>query len=362
MISHIRRRSAGWLALALALTASSGTAWAQGALQQRVQQIAAQDGGTQAAAPSLTVLQRLRQQALERERAMELPDALMRWRFILALNPKHAEAAARIPVLEDQIKLLAATHFERAVSLYRKKQREDALREFLLVLNYNPDHADALDYVRNKLKPPDWVYYTTVQGDSMKVIAKKAYQDEQKDFLVAAYNNLSRGATITPGMVLQLPIIESDLRKPSVNVGDVLKKAKELLDQGQFSPAIEAAESILVYDPGNAFAREIMNASYYTQAKELATQNKNMEALSMFKNVEPGYRDTREAMAAVQNSLKGVAEEHYKKGVQAFINEQLDSAIAEWEQTLRIFPGHPKAQQDLDNARQLRDRLQQVQR
>lgn len=372
-----RRLIAGSIVGGILLPLAAGQALTQGAMRrtppESVQQApAAAVPGAPAGAPAagqsleakspapLTAAERLRQQAIDAEKRMDLSDAIMRWDFILKLNPAHSEAATRLAILREQVKLLAEIHFRRGVTLFRKKQREDALREFLLVLGYNPDHAEALDYVRNRLKPPDWVYYTTVQGDTMKVVAQKAYQDEQKDFLVAAYNNLSRSAAITPGMVLQLPIIDTDLRKPSVNVPEVLTRGKSMLDQSQFDQAIAAADSILVYDPGNSTAREIINTAYYRQAKELVEQNRQLEALALFKSVDPGYRDVKESVAAIQNNLKGVAEEHYKKGVQFFINEKLDEAIGEWEETLKIDPNHPKAAADVENARQLREKLQQV--
>jgi tetratricopeptide (TPR) repeat protein len=306
-------------------------------------------------------IDRLRVQAQGFEMNMELPDALMRWRFIQELDASNKEAAARIEVLRAQIATLSSAHFARGVSLYRKKAREDALREFLLVLNYDPDNVEALDYIRNKLKPPDWVFYTVVPGDTMKVVAKKAYQDEQKEFMVATYNNLSRNAELAPGQVLQLPIIEQDLRKPSVNVQEVLVRAKSAMDQKNYAEAVDAAERILVYEPQNVFARDIINLSYYNQGKELNAANKAAEALAMFKNVDPGYRDTRENITAIQSSLKTVAEDHYKKGVASFIKEDLDTAIKEWEAALSIDPGHAKANQDLEKAKALREKLKKVQ-
>lgn len=388
MISR-NRFCRGWVPAALLLAFVSGCAPSQGASRQhpaRNKPAAAepapaappstpapkQSGGGSQAAPAATAptiapnsvppgaLERLRRQAIEREKRMELQDALMRWRFLLQLHPQDREAATRVAVLREQVKLLAETHYRRGVSLFRKKQREDALREFLLALSYDPDHGDALDYVRNRLKPPDWVYYTTVQGDTMKGVALKAYQDEQKDFLAAAYNNLARDAPLSPGTVLRLPILEPDLRRPSMNVAEVLEKAKGLLEQEQFDLAIAEADSVLVYDSSNAAARDILNAAYYRQAKALAAQNKPVEALAMFRNVEPGYQDARELVDTLQAGLKDQAEEHYKKGIQLFIDEKLDEAIAEWEETLRIDLDHPKAAQDLENARELRERLQQL--
>jgi tetratricopeptide (TPR) repeat protein len=334
----------------LAVLWAGGPAFAQGAA-------APPADGTMPA----TAVDRLRVQAMALEKNMELPDALMRWRFIRELRPDDKEAAVRMEVIQAQINTLSVTHFARGVAFYKKRAREDALREFLLVLNYNPDNPEAIDYIRNKLKPPDWVYYTVVAGDTMKGVAKKAYQDEQKEFMVATYNNLSRTAELAPGQVLQLPIIEQDLRKASVNVPEVLVKAKALMDQKNYGDAIAAAESILVYEPQNTFARDLINLSNYNQAKELAASNKPVEALAMFKNVDAGYRDTRENMASIQNSLKAVGEDHYKKGVAFFIKEDLDSAIKEWETTLSIDPGHAKANQDLEKAKALREKLKKVQ-
>jgi tetratricopeptide (TPR) repeat protein len=247
------------------------------------------------------------------------------------------------------------------VSLSRAKKNEDALREFVLALGYDPGHAEAKDYIRNKLKPPDWVYYTAVPGDTMAVIAKKAYQDEKRTFIVAGFNDLPVTAKVEPGQVFKLPIIESDLRKPSVNVNEVLGKAKTMLEQGNFDDAIATVESILVYDAGNAMARAMINTAYYNQGKAYQGANQPLEALTAFKNVEPGYKDTQAAMDTLQTALKASAEVEYKKGVEAFIKEDLNLAIAQWEVTLRMDPAHPKAQEDLQNARQLRDRLREVQ-
>jgi regulator of sirC expression with transglutaminase-like and TPR domain len=48
-----------------------------------------------------------------------------------------------------------------------------------------------------------------------------------------------------------------------------------------------------------------------------------------------------------QNRL---AEVHYNTGVKYFVNDQLEKAIREWEQTLTLNPNHPKAHKDIENA------------
>ena len=50
---------------------------------------------------------------------------------------------------------------------------------------------------------------------------------------------------------------------------------------------------------------------------------------------------------------KARAEDHYKKGLNFFLAEDLQGAIKEWEETLRFDPGHPNAKRDIEKARSL---------
>jgi nucleoid-associated protein YgaU len=50
---------------------------------------------------------------------------------------------------------------------------------------------------------------------------------------------------------------------------------------------------------------------------------------------------------------KARAEEHYRKGVNYFLAEDLQGAIREWEETLRLDPEHPNAKKDIEKARSL---------
>lgn len=55
----------------------------------------------------------------------------------------------------------------------------------------------------------------------------------------------------------------------------------------------------------------------------------------------------------VQTPLKDQAEAHYVKGIRHFLAEELNDAIQEWEETLRLNPEHPGAKRDLEKARRL---------
>ena len=50
---------------------------------------------------------------------------------------------------------------------------------------------------------------------------------------------------------------------------------------------------------------------------------------------------------------KAGAENHYRKGLNYFLAEDLQGAIREWEETLRLDPEHPNAKRDIEKARSL---------
>jgi tetratricopeptide (TPR) repeat protein len=59
-------------------------------------------------------------------------------------------------------------------------------------------------------------------------------------------------------------------------------------------------------------------------------------------------------------SLQEQADVHYAKGIKYFLSEELEKAIEQWEETLRINPNHPNAKRDLQRARNLLKNLRKL--
>jgi tetratricopeptide (TPR) repeat protein len=197
--------------------------------------------------------------------------------------------------LETHIRREADRHFSKGLEHFQKNSIQEARREFLLCLAYQPDHVQALDYLKRRLNEPDTLAYQTREGDTLKKISQEVYQDAEKDFVIAYFNNLETGDSLKPGLTLTLPVITS--------VG-VAKK------------------------------------SY---------------------SYERGYKPN--ALPKPQKpdvQSKDQAEIHYAKGVGHFLAEELDQAIVEWEETLRLNPEHSKAKRDLEKARRLLKNLKRI--
>jgi len=48
-----------------------------------------------------------------------------------------------------------------------------------------------------------------------------------------------------------------------------------------------------------------------------------------------------------------IKHDHYRRGMNCFLAEDLQGAIREWEETLRLDPNHPNARRDAEKARSL---------
>ncbi len=246
---------------------------------------------------------------MEHETAGDLRRALLDWQIVSRFNPDEDEASQKIKALRRTIRSRADRHFSNGLECLRKGEKEAARTEFLATLLHDPDHKEALRYVKYELAEPDYVFYRGREGDSLKKIAQEVYKDPKMDFLVAYFHNLDDGGASDPGLVLKLPIVEPALTATA-------RRAEETPNKGRTSRIREYPE-----EP-SPLKNALDSAPYFR--------------------------------------LQNEAEAHYKKGVAYFLAEELDKAVEEWEETLRLNPAHAKAKKDLEKARRLLEGLKKL--
>jgi tetratricopeptide (TPR) repeat protein len=238
--------------------------------------------------PFQALPEKIRLKALELEKNGEFPKALFYWKVVHRFEPHNRAASEKMKALETHIRREAERHFSKGVERFQKNLMREARREFLLCLAYQPEHVQALDYLKHKLYEPDSLAYETREGDTLKKISQEIYQDAEKDFLIAYFNNLEHRDSLKSGLTLKLPVITS--------IGATKKS----------------------YSEERVYKRHVLPKP---QKPEVQLQEQ--------------------------------AEVHYAKGIRHFLAEELDQAIVEWEETLRLNPEHSKAKRDLEKARRL---------
>jgi len=141
--------------------------------------------------------------------------------------------------------------------------------------------------------------WTVREGDTLRKIAGEVYRDPDKEFLIAYFNRLPKGSTLSIGTELRIPEIDTGPSK--------------------------TAEKGPAYSNPEKGANDLRNAA---QRKEDAD------------------RKLREADA------------HYAAGMRRFLAEDLDGAIRDWGKALSLDPAHTKARRDIEKARRLKGKIE----
>ena len=153
---------------------------------------------------------------------------------------------------------------------------------------------------------------------------------------------------------------ESEYSSSEAEIG--VRHAQRLYEDGQFADAAAQAESVLEDDPTNTKAKNLVNSSYYALGQEQVEKGDKLAAIQAFSRAEENYKDSAARKTSLAGDLQDQqAEVHYIAGVTFYLAEDLDNAIREWEEVVRLDPAHLQAPKDLANARALKAKLAQVQ-
>lgn len=341
----------------------------------------------------------LRSKAIEYENSGKLNTALQLWQSLSHYAPNDTESKNKTAQLKMEIQKKVDQHVSKGRTYYYYSSMRDARREFLKALFYDPENKEAADYLKNRLYGDDLIVYEIKPGDTLEEIARKAYLDPQKAFVVAKYNDMKSESVLESGRILKLPVIEviaSETASPStqesqkisksgepfqkqpsqkmpeepqvltamitdyskgLRTGRTLSDAKRLFDKKRYQETIAIAEEILEQDDDNQTAKNLINASYYHMGKGMVELKNYKEAIRYFSRVDPEYQDVVRLKSDVEVKLADV---HYIEGVKYFVNEKLENAISEWEMTLAFNPEHQKAKTDIENARNIIKKLKEI--
>ena len=172
----------------------------------------------------------LREKALDFENMGEHYTALQLWRSLNHINPEDSEANQKIAELGALIHEKADKHYKKGLAYYQHKSTRYARKAFLLALYHDPEHQEALDYLKNKLPGDDYTLYETRQGDTFQNIAAQYYKDTGRDFLISYYNDLDRNGALNPGTVLKLPFLDlpetEEPARPQTKVAEKMPQEK----------------------------------------------------------------------------------------------------------------------------------------
>ena len=234
----------------------------------------------------------------------ELQLALFFLKVAAALNPDDTEIVGKISDLKLTIDHKSNKYLKKGEKFYNQKKFEGARNQFLTVLRYNPDQKDALDYLKNRLIPKEYINYAFEQKDSLKIISNKFYKDPELVFLIAYFNNLKSGTEPEPGEILKIPILEPEFYQAIRDHSQDMISANNLMEKKRFQEVVVITQKILDSDPLNKEAIKLNNEALYHIGIQLSGQKKYFEAIDIFKKITPEYNDVNGLIQeAIQHEL-----------------------------------------------------------
>jgi tetratricopeptide (TPR) repeat protein len=277
------------------------------------------------------------------------------------LDPENKDIELKIDFLKKKIKTESQIHFQRGFDYYGKGEIKKARQEFLTALRINPDHKEARTYLVELIRQPEHNTFKVNQKTNLRTIAQEFYNDPEKSFLIAYFNDLSEHAVPEIGSNLMIPWVPIQKSEVPFNLEENLGKARIYLDSKRFSQALAMISKIREQDPENLEAMDIENAVYHQIAQEFERFGKYSDALNTMLKVKSDNQSTNSYITHLRQLVKEKADKYYRQGVRYFVNEELEKAIKEWERTLAIDPTNEMAQKDIGNAKSLLEKLRQIQ-
>lgn len=195
-------------------------------------------------------------------------------------------------------------HFELALDLLQKGQPQNAEVELRACLKDAPDNKAARNLIAQietpveKLLPPDNFVIKLAKDESLSTLAKTYLGDPLQFYALARYNGIAVPAKVNAGQAIKIP-----------------RTATAIVAQ---------------------------------QTRDAATPSAKVTTVTA---IEPKPKPDK----------RQLAEREYKKGMIAFQRQDLDGAIAAWDNVLVIEPDNQEAQLNRAQALRLKENLKKLQ-
>ena len=240
------------------------------------------------------------------------------------------------PEREDPFQVFPDTYRTRALAYEKKGELQQALFAWKIVRSFRPDDPEGLEKMEQLQKRIQDVAGNHFQK-GLDYLNNSSLQAARKEFLlVLAYEPENQAAL----EYLKTKTIEPDYTSYEIRQGDTISGiAKRTYGDPKRDFLIAYFNDLTSNDQlkaGMVLKLPILEAEPKREVRvETKRENKPRTASP------PKIYD------------KARAEKHYRKGVNYFLAEDLQGAIREWEETLRLYPEHPNAKRDIEKARSL---------
>jgi tetratricopeptide (TPR) repeat protein len=281
----------------------------------------------------------------------DLAEAVVQWKILETLAGHDPELTRKRRSVEAEANRRAQTHFDKGTEALAKRRPKTARREFLTVLALDPTHREAIEQLRR-------LEVKKIRRDRPKIASPMPRPaNGKKSAAIAKAPPPTKKVSNEKASAKNAPKPQPGPQQNEAPTSESLDRAVDLAKQGAYLASIPFFRSHLSQFPADDEATGLLANSHREVGITLYNHGKLEESLSHLEaSADYGDRDDGVVEAALSDAKSRLAQEAYEKGVRVF-RQDVEMAIALWEQTLAYDPGHVKAKSYLDRAYKIQQSL-----
>ncbi|MDD5065849.1 MAG: hypothetical protein PHF84_02255 [bacterium] len=318
-------------------------------------------------------------------------DAAAEWQRAMKISPANTFIAGQLQNAEEKARIekeerLSKFHLERAMDFLKKGKKDLAILEAKRILAILPNNQDAKNIVMQSVEGADKKSII----DSYMAKAKDYFDDEK---YTDAIQELNLVLTIDPNdKMAQKRLLEYQEALNKVEkqnkLSNFLNMAKSYFENENYTDARRYCNDVLTLDKENPKAWELLNKikqkeddvkvtqveksrlvdvfntglNYFLEGnydecilnmkKVLILDPENVQALKFIEKAKNKIAEKEKVAVEPETKVidKKIVWSHYLKGINFYTTGNLDDAVKEWREALRIDPNNEKIRQSLNKA------------
>ncbi|MBN1899313.1 MAG: hypothetical protein JW827_11095 [Spirochaetes bacterium] len=278
--------------------------------------------------------------------------ALVEFREVLALEENNQLARDGAEKASGALKNRLNGLFNKGEDLFAKAKYEQAKQQFLKILQIDPGHIPAQEYIQKC----DNIMMSKAKEAKLNSFLAKGKEYFKNRFFEEAKKEFLQVLVIEPDN----ETVKSLLKKcdDQINESDTKNKISTLLNkvagyyrEEDYCQALQLLNDINKIDPDNELVKKYIQITrnkwdnycdtYYNKAKQMETSGDFATAKKFYLNVQksnPDYRDIRLILDRFDSSIEDYIKITRKQAQQSYEAKDYERSYALWEKVLLLRP------------------------
>lgn len=327
----------------------------------------------------------------------DLVGALKQFKLAMTVSPSNQKAIKNRSRIEKALRRSARAHYRKGLKYNKEGKYGRARKQFLVALRLWPDYPEAAKILTTwkRFEIKRYIVHEIRPGENLTELAERYYGDYQKFSIIAKYNYISDASKVKIGEKIKVPEIEgieflagandikteeqvisdpqlSDWEASLTEIETVKEKpagdqigfyrdlGRELFRNERYQEALDEFKKVLNIFPEDGVALDYCYRSHFQIAQDLLDRKVYLSARDHFRESLRYNEDCEGCRRNIKKSEDLYKEDHYKKGMQYYGNEQLRDSLREWELVMTMDPNYKRVDYLIDKAKTILKRLEEI--